>query len=100
MAASALIAAGSVIVGPLFQAPHAKVESMRILVIEDDMEAAAHLAKGLEFDRVIVADVSAGNYRTEMDRNLLYVACTRAMHRLTLYSVGDPSSFLPPSAQG
>lgn len=60
----------------------------------------AHLAKGLEFDRVIVADVSAGNYRTEMDRNLLYVACTRAMHRLTLYSVGDPSPFLPASAQG
>jgi len=60
---------------------------------------AAHLAKGLEFDRVIVADVSAGNYRTEMDRNLLYVACTRAMHRLTLYSIGDPSPFLPTSAQ-
>lgn len=60
----------------------------------------AHLAKGLEFDRVIVADASAGNYRTEMDRNLLYVACTRAMHRLTLYSVGDPSPFLPTAAQG
>ncbi|MCA1926178.1 MAG: AAA family ATPase [Thiobacillus sp.] len=59
----------------------------------------AHLAKGLEFDRVIVADVSAGNYRTEMDRNLLYVACTRAMHRLTVYCVGEPSPFLPASAQ-
>jgi len=34
-----------------------------------------------------------------MDRNLLYVACTRAMHRLTLYSIGDPSPFLPTSAQ-
>jgi len=55
----------------------------------------AYLAKGLEFDRVIVADVSADNYRTEMDRNLLYVACTRAMHRLTLYSVGEPSPLLP-----
>ncbi|MEX0739540.1 MAG: 3'-5' exonuclease [Pseudohongiella sp.] len=55
----------------------------------------AHLAKGLEFDQVIVADVSAKNYQTEMDRNLLYVACTRAMHRLTLYSVGDPSPLLP-----
>ncbi|MFN3579789.1 MAG: HelD family protein [Pseudomonas sp.] len=59
----------------------------------------AHLAKGLEFDRVLIADVSAGNYRTEMDRNLLYVACTRAMHRLTLYTVGEPSAFLPESAQ-
>lgn len=56
---------------------------------------AAHLAKGLEFDRVIVADVSAGRYTTEMDRNLLYVACTRAMHRLTIVAVGKPSALLP-----
>lgn len=38
--------------------------------------------------------------RTETDRNPLYVACTRAMHRLTLYSLGDPSAFLPANAQG
>ncbi|MFU8822185.1 MAG: HelD family protein [Gammaproteobacteria bacterium] len=59
---------------------------------------AAHLAKGLEFDRVVVAGVEASNYRTAMDRNLLYVACTRAMHRLTLVSVGAPSPLLPPGA--
>lgn len=53
-----------------------------------------HLAKGLEFDHVVIADVSAGSYTTEMDRNLLYVACTRAMHRLTLVSVATPSSFI------
>lgn len=58
----------------------------------------AHLAKGLEFDRVIVADAGAGNYLTEMDRNLLYVACTRAMHRLTLFTVGAPAEWLPTSA--
>ncbi|MFN4184003.1 MAG: HelD family protein [Hyphomonas sp.] len=57
----------------------------------------AHLAKGLEFDRVIVPDVSAQTYRTEMDRNLLYVACTRAMHRLMIIAVGAPSYLLPPS---
>jgi DNA helicase-2/ATP-dependent DNA helicase PcrA len=55
----------------------------------------AHLAKGLEFDRVIVPDANAETYHTEMDRNLLYVACTRAMHRLTLISVGEPSRLLP-----
>ncbi len=54
-----------------------------------------HLAKGLEFDRVIVPDASAAVYATEMDRNMLYVACTRAMHRLSLISVGAPSQFLP-----
>ncbi|MFN4282389.1 MAG: HelD family protein [Alphaproteobacteria bacterium] len=59
----------------------------------------AHLAKGLEFDRVIVPDASAQNYRTEMDRNLLYVACTRAMHRLTVIALSEPSNLLPPSLE-
>jgi DNA helicase-2/ATP-dependent DNA helicase PcrA len=58
----------------------------------------AHLAKGLEFDRVIVADASASNFVTEMDRNLLYVACTRAMHRLKLFAVGAASPWLPAAA--
>lgn len=49
----------------------------------------AHMAKGLEFDHVIVPDVSSTNYRTAMDRNLLYVACTRAMHKLTLTFTGE-----------
>lgn len=53
-----------------------------------------HLAKGLEFDQVIIADASAKSYATEMDRNLLYVGCTRAMHRLTLVSVGKVSAFV------
>ena len=59
------------------------------------MVCTAHLAKGLEFDRVIIPDANATTYHTEMDRNLLYVACTRAMHRLSLISVGAPSRFVP-----
>lgn len=39
----------------------------------------SHMAKGLEFDRVIVPNASGRTHRTEMDRNLLYVACTRAI---------------------
>lgn len=42
----------------------------------------AHLAKGLEFDMVIVTFCNDKNYQTEPDRQMLYVACTRAMHRL------------------
>ena len=57
-----------------------------------------HLAKGLEFDRVVITDADAATYRTEMDRNMLYVACTRAMHRLTLIGVGQMSGFLPRQA--
>ena len=59
-----------------------------------------HLAKGLEFDRVMVSDASTAVFSTEMDRNLLYVACTRAMHRLSLISVGPPSAFLDAGGQG
>ncbi|SEN20752.1 HelD family protein [Halomonas caseinilytica] len=54
----------------------------------------AHMAKGLEFDRVIVPDATVRHYATEMDRNLLYVACTRAMHRLVLTHTGSPTPFL------
>jgi len=54
----------------------------------------AHLAKGLEFDRVLVPGVEQKNYHTDMDRNLLYVACTRAMHRLTLSHVGEKSALI------
>ena len=54
----------------------------------------AHLAKGLEFDRVLVPFADEKNYHTEMDRNLLYVACTRAMHRLTLTHTSTPTPFL------
>ncbi|MGI3213100.1 3'-5' exonuclease [Roseovarius tibetensis] len=57
-----------------------------------------HLAKGLEFDRVLIPDASEAVFSTEMDRNLLYVACTRAMHRLEMISVGAPSKLLPPIA--
>ncbi|MBW6507567.1 MAG: AAA family ATPase [Rhodobacteraceae bacterium] len=55
-----------------------------------------HLAKGLEFDRVIIPDASEAVFATQMDRNLLYVACTRAMHRLDLIAVGAPSMLIPP----
>ncbi len=44
----------------------------------------AHMAKGLEFDHVIVFSVNENNYFSLMDKNLLYVACTRAMHKLSL----------------
>jgi len=55
---------------------------------------SAHLAKGLEFDTVVVPGVDADNYATEMDRSMLYVACTRAMHELTLTHQGRSSAFL------
>ena len=53
----------------------------------------AHLAKGLEFDAVIVPFASAPTYQTAVDKSMLYVACTRAMHQLTLTYTGELTAF-------
>jgi DNA helicase-2/ATP-dependent DNA helicase PcrA len=57
----------------------------------------AHLAKGLEFDEVIVPFVSARTYKTEVDKGMLYIACTRAMHQLTLTYTHAITPFLAAS---
>lgn len=55
---------------------------------------SVQLAKGLEFDSVVVPFVN-GQYQSAFDKGLLYIACTRAMHQLTLLtSVDDPSPLL------
>jgi DNA helicase-2/ATP-dependent DNA helicase PcrA len=45
----------------------------------------AYLAKGLEFDSVIVYSDKDSKY-LKNEKNLLYVACTRAQHELIVYS--------------
>jgi len=52
------------------------------------------LAKGLEFDAVLVADADGVNYATAHDRRLLYVACTRALDTLVLYAAGEITPLL------
>lgn len=56
---------------------------------------SSHLAKGLEFDEVIIPQVDDENYKTTVDKSMLYVAITRAMHKLTLTYSGKQSKFLP-----
>lgn len=51
----------------------------------------AYLAKGVEFDAVLIYDASERNYRGDAERKLLYTACTRAMHHLDIFSLGPPS---------
>ena len=59
---------------------------------------SSHMAKGLEFDEVIVPYVNGKNYNSAIDKSMLYVAVTRAMHRLTLTYNGRPSEFIPVSS--
>ena len=53
-----------------------------------------YLAKGLEFDAVMVYGVDSKAYYSIYDKKLLYIACTRALHRLSLYYTGKASKFL------
>lgn len=55
----------------------------------------SYLAKGMEFDAVIIYNASTERYGKETDRKLLYTVCTRAMHELHVYFLGEPSPFLP-----
>ena len=54
-----------------------------------------HLSKGLEFDEVVIPFVSTNNYQTDVDKSMLYIACTRAMHELTLTYSNLKSPFIP-----
>lgn len=56
--------------------------------------SSVRLAKGLEFDEAVLLDADGRQYATEADRNLLYVAVTRAMHALTVLYRDEPSPFL------
>lgn len=55
----------------------------------------SYLSKGLEFDLVIIANASKKTYtNSELDVKLLYVAMTRPLHRLYIYSAGEPLELL------
>lgn len=56
-----------------------------------------YMAKGLEFDVVLVYQVNNRNYSDEFDRKLLYIACTRALHQLAIYYSGEKSPLIPDS---
>ncbi|HWQ59373.1 MAG TPA: ATP-binding domain-containing protein, partial [Clostridia bacterium] len=65
-------------------------------ILEGDEEFAsgavvipAYLAKGLEFDVVLLCDAPAGGFRREQERALYYTACTRALHVLRVYRAGE-----------
>ncbi len=55
----------------------------------------SYLVKGLEFDVVIIANASKEKYSTDpLDVKLLYIAMTRPLHKLYIYSVGEKAKML------
>jgi len=52
--------------------------------------------KGLEFDYVVLVDVTAGQYPVDDEsRHLLHIGATRAAHQLWVVAAGPPSPLLP-----
>jgi len=74
--------------------------NVKMIVSEDDeyvndiLVIPAYLAKGLEFDVVMIYNASDLRYKDEEDRLLLYTACTRALHILDIFYLGKISSLL------
>lgn len=72
---------------------------MRLVTVDDDEFFAdvsvipSYLAKGLEFDAVLVL-CGYNDYVDEDERKLFYTCCTRALHRLQIYCLGDIPAFL------
>lgn len=54
----------------------------------------SYLAKGLEFDAVIITALEEDYLEDELDIKLLYVAMTRALHKLDIMCVGNTLSLL------
>jgi DNA helicase-2/ATP-dependent DNA helicase PcrA len=52
----------------------------------------SYLAKGIEFDAVILYDCS--RYQQESERKLFYTVCTRAMHVLHLFTTSEISPLM------
>ena len=70
------------------------------LIISDKCEfkiginvISSYIAKGLEFDGVILAD--GESYLSIEDKNLFYTACTRALHELHIYTNSSLENILP-----
>ena len=71
------------------------------LVIDEDdtfhqgiVVIPSYLAKGLEFDAVLVVNADAINYSHEEERHILYTICTRTLHHLSLFHYEKLSPFI------
>ncbi|KRE54246.1 RNA polymerase recycling motor HelD [Paenibacillus sp. Soil522] len=54
----------------------------------------SYLAKGVEFDAVIISNASNEFYGRASERKLFYTACTRAMHELHLFHTHELTAFI------
>lgn len=65
--------------------------------VSDTIVIPGYLAKGLEFDVVLIYNAGNENYCCNEERLLLYTACTRALHVLCIYYSGRRTPLLKES---
>jgi len=59
------------------------------------MVSPAHLVKGLEFDAVIMADISSSVWKDDaLHARLMYVCLTRPLHHLVCFYTGEPTALI------
>ena len=56
-------------------------------------------AKGIEFDAVIVPNADEENYKNNLDKNIIYISSTRALHKLYFTCQNKPSKYLKNAIQ-
>lgn len=69
-------------------------ENKNDIEIQKPILTSVFYSKGLEFDAVILPNVSEENYNSEIDKNILYVASTRALHKLYVFYIGNKSKLV------
>ncbi len=67
----------------------------RLLSVKESKRLLKKVREFTEFDSVILYNASRDSYYSEIDRKLLYIGCTRALHRLSIYYLKDKSDFIP-----
>lgn len=63
----------------------ALLDDKQMIYHHDVVVVPSYLAKGLEFDAVLIVSIEDGYTEEELDLKLLYVAMTRALHRMCVF---------------
>ncbi len=101
MATFAIICKTSAAATKLYSSLDTKHKESCYLINNDDVDfhegiiiTNSYLVKGLEFDYVLVPEVTDVEYSSGRDRQILYISGTRALHELELLYFGKKSTFL------
>jgi DNA helicase-2/ATP-dependent DNA helicase PcrA len=79
------------------EVPHVRLISEQDFPFKPGVDVTdVRQVKGLEFDYVVLVDVTAQNYpRDDESRHLLHIAASRAAHQLWIMTTEAPSPLLP-----